>query len=566
MPIDRVDSLHDRQDAGRYDIKAAVSWELVQERRMAAAQGDYAKTKRRAERQKKRDQGKRDQGINGRLLRPNYNGKLGVRPMDAWKLMSAMPIVKTDSEHVGVIGERLCLRVTVDSTKRNEPAPAATTAGGEGEAEAPDGATEAVDDAPAPLPKTSSWLVALVTDNGDRLGYVAGGAGKAAPARVGAGYLLEAEVIEHSVDSAGRQQTIVTGAVLVPMVGKCVARSTLQKWSESGHFLENSLADTTQRRSVSKRPSSASVRIGESTSLLSTEQIKNPWGRGTAPRDAAGRERPRTADPRVAARERGTRARQEAVQAELSEHKVSSLLGILRQQGEDESVIGVILDDNQPQVAAVKRAAQPNDSSLGGLTASRAWPSTAPKHRARPWSASRPWSAVVGGGFVVSGGNGLVNESECVELLQTVSRPRSAAPRVRDVTLEPSLILVAGARRHSLAPSSLNQTNTGLGVSYSRGGLTSHSAASLPKPNISLRESAAREEKSEARQRALEAQAAAAQLTAKCRAELMALKLSELVKELQAKGDRKSWRDQVNKLLDTADPKAAIIDALIKTM
>ena len=94
MPIDRVDSLHDRQDAGRYDIKAAVSWELVQERRMAAAQGDYAKTKRRAERQKKRDQGKRDQGINGRLLRPNYNGKLGVRPMDAWKLMSAMPIVK----------------------------------------------------------------------------------------------------------------------------------------------------------------------------------------------------------------------------------------------------------------------------------------------------------------------------------------------------------------------------------------------------------------------------------------------------------------------------------------
>ena len=62
--------------------------------RQPGPQGDYAKTKRRAERQKKRDQGKRDQGINGRLLRPNYNGKLGVRPMDAWKLMSAMPIVK----------------------------------------------------------------------------------------------------------------------------------------------------------------------------------------------------------------------------------------------------------------------------------------------------------------------------------------------------------------------------------------------------------------------------------------------------------------------------------------
>ena len=45
--------------------------------RQPGPQGDYAKTKRRAERQKKRDQGKCDQGINGRLLRSNYNGKQG---------------------------------------------------------------------------------------------------------------------------------------------------------------------------------------------------------------------------------------------------------------------------------------------------------------------------------------------------------------------------------------------------------------------------------------------------------------------------------------------------------
>ena len=162
---------------------------------------------------------------------------------------------------------------------------------------------------------------------------------------------------------------------------------------------------------------------------------------------------------------------------------------------------------------------------------------------------------------MVSGGSGLVNESECMELLQsqTVARPQSAAPRVQQTP-------VAAARRHSLAASTLNQTNSGLGVSYSSGGgLTSQSMASLSTANLSLRESAIREQQLQARQRALEARATASQLAAKRRSALMALRLSELVKELQAKGEGRLWQDQVNKLLDAADPKAAIVDALLRS-
>jgi hypothetical protein len=546
MPIDRVDSLQDVQDAPRHTIKAALSWEHEQERRLAAAQGQAAKHKKQQERQKKRDARNRSARLNGRSLRSNYSGKLAVRPINAWKLMSAVPAVKTDSEHIGVIGERLCLRVTVESTHSNEPVVAAVAEGDETVA-VPDDNAKVADhtDVSMPAPKTAGWLVVLVTDNGDRIGYVAG----------------EAEVAEHIADSAGRQQTMIKNAVLMPMVGQCVARSTVQKWSDSGPIFASSLDQTSQRRnSVSSRPSSASVRIGVSSSLLSVEQIKNPWGRGTAPRGAAGRERYRTADPRVAAqsplRREGTRVRQEAVQAELSQHKLSSLLGILRQQGEDESTIAIILDDSRPQLAAAKRAAQPLDASLDGLTASR--PSTAPTRRTRPWSAGSPWSAVVGGGFVVSGRSGLVNESECMELLQeerTVNRPRAGAvPRVQS-SLAP--------RRHSLAISSLNQTNTGMGVSYISGGLTSQSVASLPTANLSLRQTLESERQVEARQRALESRAAASQLVSKRRSELTAWRLSELVKEMHAKSQGTRWQGQVDKLLDAADPKKAIVDALI---
>ena len=89
----------------------------------------------------------------------------------------------------------------------------------------------------------------------------------------------------------------------------------------------------------------------------------------------------------------------------------------------------------------------------------------------------------------------------------------------------------------------------------------SSSSVSNRSANLSLAEVAAREQALASRQRQLEARAAATQAVNARRAELAALKLSELVKLLQEQqnGDR----SMVNRLLDSADPKKAIVEALV---
>ena len=90
----------------------------------------------------------------------------------------------------------------------------------------------------------------------------------------------------------------------------------------------------------------------------------------------------------------------------------------------------------------------------------------------------------------------------------------------------------------------------------------SSSSVSNRSANLSLAEVAAREQALANRQRQLEARAAATQAVNARRAELAALKLSELVKLLQEEqpnGDR----SMVNRLLDSADPKKAIVEALV---
>ena len=89
----------------------------------------------------------------------------------------------------------------------------------------------------------------------------------------------------------------------------------------------------------------------------------------------------------------------------------------------------------------------------------------------------------------------------------------------------------------------------------------SSSSVSNRSANLSLAEVATREQALASRQRQLEARAAATQAVNARRAELAALKLSELVKLLQEQqnGDR----SMVNRLLDSADPKKAIVEALV---
>jgi hypothetical protein len=89
----------------------------------------------------------------------------------------------------------------------------------------------------------------------------------------------------------------------------------------------------------------------------------------------------------------------------------------------------------------------------------------------------------------------------------------------------------------------------------------SSSVVSNRSANLSLAEVATREQALASRQRQLEARAAATQAANARRAELAALKLSELVKLLQEQqnGDR----SMVNRLLDSADPKKAIVEALV---
>ena len=89
----------------------------------------------------------------------------------------------------------------------------------------------------------------------------------------------------------------------------------------------------------------------------------------------------------------------------------------------------------------------------------------------------------------------------------------------------------------------------------------SSSVVSNRSANLSLAEVATREQALANRQRQLEARAAATQAVNARRAELAALKLSELVKLLQEQqnGDR----SMVNRLLDSADPKKAIVEALV---
>ena len=455
MPVDRVDSSLDLPDAPRSTLRAAEPWQLQQERQLAERANERARLKKQAERQKRREA--RRSGVPA--YKPNYAGRRqGMRPIDAWKLVSTVDSGKVDSEHIATVGERVCLRVTVESNRRDAPAAAPSSIDGEGveTVEAPE--PDAVEPATA---GSGSWMITMITEDGDRVVYQVGA--DAAKARVGVGYLLEADVVAHTYDDANRAQTVVAQAQLVPMVGKCVARGTVRQWSESGpSFTTPAVADATRRPSSAN---SGSASMGVSTSLLSTTQIAHPWGRGTAPRNAA----------RVDSSQQSLR-HEETVRPELSERTLASLLAILREKGEDETVISGILVDRRPQMAAAKRASMLVDASSSSNRNS--WPATVFRGRAqvkRPSSAG----AVVGGGLVTSGPNGLANEETCVELLRAASRrPQSAAPSVaprqvarpaivRPQSAAPSVASRQVTRRHSMTSSSLNQSSTGLGVSYS---------------------------------------------------------------------------------------------------
>lgn len=457
MPVDRVDSSLDLQDAPRSTLRAAEPWQLQQERQMAERANERAKLKKQAERQRRREA--RRMGVPA--YKPNYVGRRqGMRPMDAWKLASTVELGKVDSEHIGTIGERVCLRVKVESNSRPEPTAAPSSNGGEDGGVAQASTDEAgleADVAGQGSVSSSRWVITMVTEDGDRVIYHVGE--DATRARVGVEYLLEADIVAHTYDTVNRAQTLVAEAQLVPMVGKCVARGTLRQWSELGPvFAATAVAD------VSRRPSSASrTRIGVSTSLLSTTQVSHPWGRGTAPRNAtrAGIGVSRVERSQHSKRQEGSKY--EAVRPELSDRTLSSLLEILRERGEDESVISTILEDRRPQLAAAKRASILVDSSPSSIRQS--WSAATVRDRAqlkRPSSAG----AVVGGGLVTSGPSGLANEETCMQLLRVASRrPQSAqAPTTPAAPADASRQMI---RRHSMTASSLNRSNTGLGVSYS---------------------------------------------------------------------------------------------------
>ena len=127
MPVDRVDSSLDLHDAPRSSLRAAEPWKLQQERLMAERANEQAKRKKQVERQRRRDARRR--GVPA--YRPNYPGRRqGMRPIDAWKMLSTVEIGKVDSEHIGTIGERVCLRVKVESIHRTGPVSAPSTVGG----------------------------------------------------------------------------------------------------------------------------------------------------------------------------------------------------------------------------------------------------------------------------------------------------------------------------------------------------------------------------------------------------------------------------------------------------
>ncbi len=448
MPVDRVDSSMDLQDAPRSTLRAAEPWQLQQERQMAERANERAKLKKQAERQRRREA--RRMGVPA--YKPNYSGRRqGMRPMDAWKLASTVELGKVDSEHIGTIGERVCLRVKVESNRRPEPTAAPSFVDGE-DSEVAEAST-GEPDLEADSANSSRWVITMVTGDGDRVIYHVGEDARVTRARVGVGYLLEADIVAHTHDNANRAQTIVAEAQLVPMVGKCVARGTLRQWSDSGPaFVTPAVADAS-------RPNSASsARIGVSTSLLSTTQISHPWGRGTAPRSTA---RTSIGDGRADRSQHSLRqegSKHEAVRPELSERTLSSLLEILRDKGEDETVISTILEDRRPQLAAAMRASTLVDSSPSSIR--QGWSATTVGGRAqlkRPSSAG----AVVGGGLVTSGPSGLANEETCMQLLRVASRrPQSA------VASAPAVASRQMIRRHSTTASSLNRS-TGLGVSYS---------------------------------------------------------------------------------------------------
>ena len=546
MPIDRVDSLDDLADAPRFSLKAAEPFHLQQERRAAE---QAAEQHRRSRREKRRQRGRK----RGPLPPPNYAGRqrLVSDLQETWKLSSTLRFLKTESEHVGLLGEKLCMMVKVESAQalwkraqqqRQPPPPSDQEDGADNE-------SQPVETAPAPAlvqpsRKNATWRVVMLSEAGDRLIFVA--RQKDTPARVGSTYLLDAEVIEHTYDEDERAQTVVGSAKLVPMVGKRVARGTLRRWSagQQRQQEQSSQQDSQEpvfRLSNASQASSSRV-VLRSSSLLSNKQVAHPWGRGTAPKPPFDGADP--VDPRLRALQRsGAQARQHAVHKELAEHRLSALLQILREQGEDPSVIDSILDEPQPQLAAARRASMPLDTSLsveslGGVTGSR------PPRRQRPSSAG----AVVGGGFCSSGRAGLNNEEECMDLLGR--RPQSAGP--------------TGGSSYALASSSsLAVLGIGPGAeSRPSSGLSSKSGPEFS-ANLSYQETAAREQASMERQRQIDRErvkATAVRATAEKRRQLQGRKLSELVHELQAVPVAQA---RIDELLDGKDAKRAVVEELM---
>ena len=173
---------------------------------------------RQAVESKERRQGKRRQRgrKRGPLPPPNYAGRqrLVSDLQETWKLSSTLRFLKTESEHVGLLGEKLCMMVKVESAQalwkraqqqRQPPPPSDQEDGADNE-------SQPVETAPAPAPvppsrKNATWRVVMLSEAGDRLIFVA--RQKDTPARVGSTYLLDAEVIEHTYDEDERAQTVV---------------------------------------------------------------------------------------------------------------------------------------------------------------------------------------------------------------------------------------------------------------------------------------------------------------------------------------------------------------------
>lgn len=443
MPVDRVDSAWDLQDAPRSSLRAAEPWQMQRERQAAERANEEIKFKKQAQRQKRKER-KETRRRGDAPFRPNYAGpRTGARPIDAWKLASTAESGKVDSEHIGTIAERVCLRVKIESSRRIEPTSALDRVDGNtGTSKAAEG-----DSLGVKIAGSARWLITMVTDDGDRVIYQAGE--DTVKPRVGAGYLVEATIIAHTRDNAQRAQTIVGQAQIVPMVGKCVARGTLRQWSDSGPAFVPSAVTHAKHRPCSV---SSFTKLGVSKSLLSNTQISHPWGRGTAPRSTVCSYIGDSSLNSLGGESR--RARQEAVQTELSVRTLSSLLEILRERGADESTISEILEDQHPQLAAAKLAStlvEPfNSSRIYVRKSPSAATSFGRAQQTRPFSAG----AVAGSRREV-----LANEETCMQLLRKGShRPHSATP---------ALAPRQEARRHSLTTSAFNRSSTGLGVSYS---------------------------------------------------------------------------------------------------